>query len=73
MHSCSKNSVSDLKLAGMSTHLAILQLTQHFFSDFGFEAIFISRLDEGERQKRMDEQSLTFLWNPFSNNFGEEK
>lgn len=25
------------------------------FSDFGFEAIFISRLDEGERQKRMDE------------------
>jgi len=30
MHSCSKNSVSDLKLAGMSTHLAILQLTQLF-------------------------------------------
>jgi hypothetical protein len=43
------------------------------FSDFGFEAIFISRLDEGERQKRMDEKSMTFLWNPFSNNFGEEK
>jgi len=43
------------------------------FGDFGFEAIFISRLDEEERQRRMDEQSMTFLWNPFSNNFGEEK
>lgn len=43
------------------------------FSDFGFEAIFISRLDEEERQRRQDEKSMTFLWNPFSNNFGEEK
>jgi alpha-mannosidase len=43
------------------------------FSDFGFEAIFISRLDEEERQRRQDEKSMTFVWNPFSNNFGEEK
>jgi hypothetical protein len=35
------------------------------FADFGFDAIFVSRLDEIEREKRKEDKSMTFLWRPF--------
>jgi alpha-mannosidase len=45
------------------------------FADFGFEAIFFSRLDQKERQERMKPQnhSMNFLWRPMHKHFGKQK
>ena len=43
------------------------------FADFGFEAMFFTRLDARERLKRIEEHALTFLWRPYSKHFGNEK
>jgi len=43
------------------------------FADFGFEAIFFTRIDDHDRQKRVQEHELTFLWRPFSKHFGHQK
>ena len=43
------------------------------FADFGFEAMFFTRMDERGREQRMDDHELTFLWRPFAKHFGSEK
>jgi alpha-mannosidase len=43
------------------------------FADFGFEAMFFTRMDDRGRDKMMEERGLTFLWRPFSRHFGSEK
>ena len=43
------------------------------FADFGFEAMFFTRMDDRGRDERMEDHELTFLWRPFSKHFGSEK
>ena len=43
------------------------------FHDFGFEAMFISRMDDRLRSELIRKGEMTFLWEPFSAHFGEEK
>lgn len=43
------------------------------FSDFGFEAIFFSRMNGHERQKFQKEKKTTFLWEPLSQSYGSSK
>ena len=40
------------------------------FADMGFEAWWFARLDSQEKNKRIREKSLNFLWRPFSKHFG---
>ena len=43
------------------------------FADMGFEAWWFARLDSQEKEQRVRDQSLNFLWRPFSKHFGNEK
>jgi len=43
------------------------------FADFGFEAMFFTRMDDKGRDKRILEHEMTFLWRPMSQHFGNEK
>ena len=43
------------------------------YADFGFEALFFTRMSDRDREKRIEEGELTFLWRPFSKHFGQEK
>ena len=45
------------------------------YSEFGFEALFMARIDDRDRDERMEEQnhSLTFLWRPESKHFGQSR
>ena len=43
------------------------------FADMGFEAWMFARLDWGDKDKRILEKSLNYLWRPFSKHFGNQK
>ena len=45
------------------------------FADFGFDAIYFSRIDEYERNSSSDASvnPQTFIWRPFSKSMGEQK
>jgi len=43
------------------------------FADFGFDAVFFSRVGETQRDKWKDEKGNTFLWRPLSKNLGKQK
>lgn len=40
------------------------------FADFGFEAMFVARLDRLDKQERVNKHAMGFLWRPFSQHFG---
>ena len=35
------------------------------FSDMGFDAFFFARIDYEDRDKRMEEKSMQWVWKPF--------
>ena len=37
------------------------------FAEMGFDALFFGRIDHQDKDKRMKEQSLEFIWNPSEN------
>jgi alpha-mannosidase len=43
------------------------------YHDFGFEALFFSRMDDRLRAQLIKKGEMNFLWEPFSKHFGEEK
>lgn len=43
------------------------------YHDFGFEALFFSRMDDRLRFQLMEKGEMNFVWEPFSKHFGEEK
>ena len=43
------------------------------FTEFGFEAIFFARLDDKDRDERMKNKELTFLWRTSPDNFGKSR
>lgn len=43
------------------------------YHDFGFEALFFSRMDDRLRFDLMKKGEMSFLWEPFSKHFGDEK
>lgn len=49
-----------------SAHTALL-------ADFGFEALFFTRIEQRTREQLQKEQADTFLWRPFSKHFGNQK
>jgi hypothetical protein len=40
------------------------------FADFGFEAQFFSRLDFNDKEEKLLNKAMQFLWRPFSKHFG---
>jgi len=43
------------------------------FADFGFDAVFMSRINFPDREQRKKDGNMTFLWRPFSKHFGAQK
>ena len=43
------------------------------FSDFGFDAFFMSREPADSKNKRAADGEFEFVWKPFSKHFGNEK
>lgn len=43
------------------------------FADMGFEAWFFARLDHADRDQRLKDKSMNFLWRPFAEHFGNQK
>lgn len=43
------------------------------FADMGFEAWMFARLDHQDRDQRLENKSMNFLWRPFSKHFGNQK
>jgi lysosomal alpha-mannosidase len=43
------------------------------FADFGFEALFFSRMNYDMRRRFWKEKKMTFMWEPFSDNHGRNK
>ena len=43
------------------------------FADMGLEAWFFARLDHTDKDERLVNKSMNFLWRPFSEHFGKEK
>jgi hypothetical protein len=43
------------------------------FAEFGFEALFFSRMSQDERLKLQETKRSIFLWEPLSNLFGSTK
>lgn len=43
------------------------------YADFGFEALFFTRISGDLREQYKKEKKLHFLWTPFSQNYGTEK
>lgn len=39
----------------------------------GLEAWFFARLDHTDKDERLDNKSMNFLWRPFSEHFGNQK
>lgn len=40
------------------------------FADMGFEAWFFARLDHADRDQRLKDRSMNYLWRPFAEHFG---
>jgi len=43
------------------------------FADLGFEAQFFARLDRMDKQQRVKEHAMEYIWRPFSKHFGTQK
>ena len=43
------------------------------FADMGFEAWFFARLDHADRDQRLQDKSMNYLWRPFAEHFGDQK
>lgn len=43
------------------------------FADMGFEAWLFARLDHADRDERLEDKSMNFLWRPFAKHFGNQK
>lgn len=44
------------------------------FADFGFDAVYFTRLDETEREKwSYKDKHMTFIWRPLSKHMGSQK
>ncbi|CDW90125.1 glycosyl hydrolases family 38 protein [Stylonychia lemnae] len=43
------------------------------FADMGFEAWFFSRLDYQDRDRRLKDKEMEFIWRPFFDHFGSTK
>ncbi len=41
------------------------------FAEMGFDAVFFARADYQDREKRLNESSMEFLWRPFFNHLGK--
>ena len=41
------------------------------FADMGFDAWFFARLDFQDKEKRMKDESMQFVWRPFSEHLGK--
>ena len=44
---------------------------QALFADMGMEAMFVGRLDFEDKQKRLEDLTMEFIWEPFSKDRGE--
>jgi lysosomal alpha-mannosidase len=44
--------------------------TAALFADMRFDAIFFARIDYQDKEKRLEEKSMEFLWRPMSENRG---
>lgn len=49
------------------------QANAQLFAEFGFEALFFSRMSQDERLKLQETKRSIFLWEPLSNLFGSTK
>jgi len=49
------------------------QANAELFAEFGFEAMFFSRMSSDERIKLQETKRSIFLWEPMSNLFGNSK
>ena len=49
------------------------QANSALFADFGFEAMFFSRMSSDEREKLQETKRSIFLWEPLSNVYGSSK
>lgn len=43
------------------------------FSDFGFDAVFFSRLDRADKEEKKKRKAFDFLWRPMFKHFGTRK
>mmetsp|Transcript_3463 Transcript_3463/g.5887 ORF Transcript_3463/g.5887 Transcript_3463/m.5887 type:complete len:270 (+) Transcript_3463:445-1254(+) len=43
------------------------------FADMGFDSWLFARIDYQDKEKRESEESMNFLWRPFSKHFGDSK
>ena len=43
------------------------------FADMGFDAWYMARLDYQDKDQRLADKSMNFLWRPFSKHFGNDK
>ena len=44
---------------------------QRLFAEMGFDAFFIGRLDYEDKQNRLDEKTMEFVWRPMFDSLGE--
>ena len=49
------------------------RVTARFFADMGFDAWFFARLDYQDKDKRLQDIEMEFLWRPMYNHFGKSK
>lgn len=49
------------------------QANTAMFADFGFEALFFSRMSGDERKKMQENNKSIFIWEPLSYLYGESK
>ena len=43
------------------------------FADMGLKAWWFARIDSQDKEKRLKDKSLNYLWRPFSKHFGKQK
>ena len=41
------------------------------FSDMGFDAVFMGRVDRHDKEKRRQNKELEFVWRPANNSLGK--
>lgn len=61
------------KIAWMVDAFGHTQANAALFSDMGFEALFIGRVDYKVREQMKNDKSLIFLWRPLQKHFGMQK
>jgi len=58
------------KIGWMVDSFGHTQANAALFTDMGFEAMFITRMDYKMREQLKKEHSNIFLWRPFQKHFG---